>query len=141
MLVADEKKLKLLRLNLLIGSLNQKPIKEILEICKIKSKEDRESKTLKKKFREGEVPESIVEMFVASSHNDNMNDKSPYELKYECSNEDYSLGNSKYFQKTTESSTSCNDGHESVGAIIRRCRQESNLAIRILEEKLVKFNL
>ena len=141
LLVADEKKLKSLRLNLFIGSSNQEPIKKILEICKIKSKEGRERKTLKKKFRKGEVPESVVKMFVASGHNDNMNDKSPGNLKHECSDEDYCLGSSKNFQKATELSTRCRDGHESVGDIITRCRLESDEAIRKLEEKLDKFNL
>ncbi len=64
LLVADEKKLESLRLNLLVGSLRNEQIEEILEIGEINSEQGRERQTFTKKFREGEVPENLVKRFV-----------------------------------------------------------------------------
>ena len=161
LLVADEKKLESLRLNLLVGSLSQEQIKKILKICKIKSKQDRERQTFKKKFRRGKVPEDVVKDVIEGGRNERLSD----ELERKCSDEDCSLWfqndpddyGSRYYdtdleplrsserseclQKDTESSTCCNDRSEDVDAIIRRCRLESDEAIRKLKEKLDKFNL
>ena len=101
LLVADEKKLESLRLYLLIGSLSQEQIEEILEICEINSKRGRERKTFRKKFREGEVPEDLIP---------------------------------EYLENESES-------RHNVDAIIRRCRLESDEAIRKLEETLESFDL
>jgi hypothetical protein len=130
LLVADEKMLKSLRLNLLIGSLNQEQIKKILEMCRIFSKQGRERQTLKKKFRKGEVPENLVKNFIEGGHEDHLKGKSLKDLKHDCFDEDCSL-----------TSCGCNDGNGDVDAIITKCRLESDEAIRKLEEKLDKFNL
>ena len=222
--VADEKTLKSLRLNLLIGSLSEKQIKKILEICKIFSKQGRLRQTLRKKFRTGKVPEKLVKLFIEGGRRD-MNDKSLNELEHECSDEDcclcfgYYMGHdddydddyddddfddddyddddfddddyddddyddddfddddyedndddneedyndgdyddddddddgenwqssrnpkrSRFLSNKSELSRG-NDQRDDVDSIIRRCRQESDEAIRKLEKKLDKFNL
>ena len=53
LLVADEKKLESLRLNLLVGFLRREQIEEILEICEINSEENRERQTFRKKSGRG----------------------------------------------------------------------------------------
>ena len=228
LLVADEKKLESLRLNLLAGFLSQEQIKEILQTHKIKSKQGRERQAFRRKFRSGEVPENVVKRFIRGDRKGFMD-----ELQHECSDEDCNLcfqndsdnygseygddyddgsehydddgneyyddddyddgseyydddneyyddndgseyydddneyyddndgseyyddddgsryhdleslrssGHSECFQNESESSGR-NDRVNDVDAIIRRCRSESDEAIRKLKEKLDKFNL
>ena len=148
LLVADEKKLESLRLNLLIGSLRQDQIVEILRICKIWSKRGRERQTFRKKLREGKVPEDLVREFL---RDDRMTDEdSSDESEHECSDENCSLcfeddedfdddNDNEYYDSDQESLRSY-DCKDNVDAIIRRCRKESDEAIRKLKETLEKFD-
>ena len=217
--VADEKKLKSLRLNLLMGSLSEKQIKKILEICWIFSEQGRERQMLRKKLRTGKVPEKLVKIFIEGGRRDNTNDESLNELEHECSDKDCCLCFGPYighddddyddddydefnddndyddddydyddfndddyddddyddddyddfndddyddndygddddgenwqssrilkrrFVPNGSVSSRGNDQRDDVDDIIRRCREESDEAIRKLEEKLDKFNV
>ena len=142
LLVADEKKLESLRLNLLIGSLSPDQIEEILERCRIYSKRGRERQTFRKKFREGKVPEDLVRRFVRDGRF--MNENSSDGSEHECFDEDCGLcfedDDSEYYDDDLESlrSYGCKDD---VDAIIRRCRKEGDEAIRKLKETLDKFDV
>ena len=120
--------------------------------------------------REGEVPENLVKRFVGGGRKGAMDDKSFDELamEHECSDEDCNLcfencsdddeyyddddyddhedDSSEYYHdncsgKYDLESSRRNDNRVDVDAIIRRCRLESDEAIRKLKEKLDKFNL
>ncbi len=184
LLVADEKKLESLRLNLLVGSLRNEQIEEILKICKIYCEEDRERQTFRKKFREGAVPENLVKRFVGGGRKGVMDDKTFNEMKHECSDEDCNLcfedssdddeyydddydddeddydydddyddddeddndGSSEYYHNNGSGnndleSSRRSDNRYDVDAIIRRCRLESDEAVRKLKKKLDKCSL
>ena len=64
LLVADEDKLKLLRLSLMSGSLSNDQIIEILQTCGIRSRQGRERRTFRKKFRQGKIPTDLVQDFI-----------------------------------------------------------------------------
>ena len=156
LLVADEKKLESLRLNLLIGSLNQDQIVEVLRICKIWSKRGRERQTFRKKFRQGKVPEDLVREFLRDGRM--IDEDSSDESEHECSDENCNLcfeddddfddddfdddtdnDHNEYYDSDQESLRSY-DCKDNVDAIIRRCRKESDEAIRKLKKTLEKFD-
>ena len=146
LLVADEKKLESLRLNLLIGSLSPDQIEKILETCRIHSKQGQQRQTLRKKFREGKVPEDLVKKFIEDARiiDKDSSDKS----EHECSDENRRLffkndddvdEDSEYYDNDLESLRKY-DCKDDVNAIIRRCRKEGDEAIRKLKETLENFD-
>ena len=152
LLVADEKKLESLRLNLSIGSLRQDQIKELLETCEIKSKQGCERQTFRKKFRQGKVPEDLVRKYLRDGRiiNEDYSDKSEHECSHEDCNlcfkdDDHDFGDdtdekdNKYYDSDLEPLRSY-DRKDNVDAIIRRCRKERDEAIRKLKETLEKFD-
>ena len=144
LLVADERKLESLRLNLLVGFLRREQIEKILKICEINSEQGRERQTFRKKFRKGEVPEYVVKRFVGGGCKGAMDEKSFNEMEHEY--DDHEDDGSEYYHGNGSGnydleSSRRSDNRYDVDAIIRRCRLESDEAIRKLKEKLDKFNL
>ena len=127
LLVADEKKLESLRLNLLIGFLNLNEINKILNAYNLTSEKGGERCTLRKKLRNGEVHRDQIKQILHPSRlTDSLEDLKPCNLKSSSSNESESF-----------TDMNCSD---TVDAIIKKCRLESDEAIRKLKEKLDKKN-
>lgn len=141
LLVADEKRLESLRVNLLIGSLNADEIKEILQQCEIESKAGQERKTLMKNFRRGKVSENVVKRKI----NLDEDEESSYDSEgsySESMSDDYdSYDDDSGSRRENRLASSIKENRiVEVDNIIRKCRLESDEAIRKLKEKLDAFD-
>lgn len=125
LLVANEEKLELLRLNLLAGNLSDDEIHNIIRECRLEGNKysGGKLKSLKKDLLAGRLSPYDVQQFIESCHsqsrgvNERMLDILEQDLLRRC-----------------------NRSNE-VEQFIERCRTESDEAIRKLEETLENFNL
>ena len=169
LLVANEKKLESLRLNLLIGFLDLDQIKKILNECNITSEKGKERRTLRKKLRNGKVREDQIKQildyrqtfgrkdsfdgleheytkdngsFCFENESDNNNDEY-WENHWDEDPDDYDNSkscSSKSSRSNESESFTDMSSSDKADAIIKKCRLESDEAIRKLKEKLDNKN-
>ncbi len=121
LLVADEEKLELLKLDMLRGSLNDEEIEALFRQCRMKSFKGRQKQALKKELLQGNMPQGEIEEFI--------------EL---CRNYIHDESRLKAFEKELLQRQR-RSSH--VNGIIKEWRSESDEAIRKLKENLTSFNL
>ncbi|CAB4021640.1 Hypothetical predicted protein, partial [Paramuricea clavata] len=121
LLVADEERLELLRLEMLRGSLSNEEIEALFGQCKMKSFKGRKKQALKKKLLKGEMPDDKIEDFI--------------ELCRDDIHDEFRLDafERELLQRQRHS--------KHVDGIIKQWRSESDEAIRKLEKTLENFDL
>ncbi len=121
LLVADEEKLELLKLDMLRGSLNDEEIEALFRQCRMKSFKGRQKQALKKELLQGDMPQDEIEEFIELCRN-YIHDESRLKA-FEI----------ELLERQQRSSH--------VNGIIMEWRSESDEAIRKLKENLTSFNL
>ena len=121
LLVADEERLELLRLEMLRGSLSNEEIEALFGQCKMKSFKGRKKQALKKELLKGEMPDDEIEDFIELCRDDIHDESRLNAFEREL------------LQRQRHS--------KRVDGIIKQWRSESDEAIRKLEKTLESFDL